>query len=63
MDPARAEGGADARANIEAKKPAAGHGRIAIPESATQERTHGDRRGQTDDRSRSLRSGDHPERT
>ena len=43
MDPARAQGGADACAAIEAKKTVAGHGRIAIPESATQERTHEDR--------------------
>ena len=56
-----AQGGADACANIEAKKPAAVHGRIAIPDSATQERTHQDRRGQDDNRSRRRRAGDHPE--
>ena len=60
MDPARAQGGADACADIEAKKPAAVHGRIATPETATQERTHEDRRGQDDDRSRRRRAGDHP---
>ena len=63
MHPARAQGGADACAGIEAKKPAAVHGRTAIPESATQERTHEDRRGQDDDRSRRHRAGDHPEGT
>ena len=42
------------------KKPAAGHGRIAIRESATQERSHEDRRGQDDDRSRRRPAGDHP---
>ena len=62
MDPARAQGGADACADIEAKKPVAVHGRSATPETATQERTHEDRRGQDDDRSRRLRAGDRPAR-
>ena len=42
------------------EKPVAVHGRSATPETATHERTHEDRRGQDDDRSRRLRAGDHP---
>ena len=59
MDPARAQGGADACAAIEAKKPVAVHGRSA-PQATTQERTHEDRRGQDDDRSRRRSAGDYP---
>ena len=62
MDPARAQGGADACAAIEAKKPVAVHGRSAPSQTTTQESNHEDRRGQDDDRSRRRSAGDHPAR-